>query len=60
MYIFMTTVTLFLKGIRGKRLAFLFLFLILLCATLVLIQLGQLHHWHGFLTDGNTPWEGGD
>lgn len=69
MYTLVTTVTLFLKGIRGerKRLALLFLCLVLLCAILVLVQLGQLHHWHdqlfgqhGFLTDDQTPWDGGD
>jgi hypothetical protein len=69
MYTLVTTVTLFLKGMRGerKRLAFLFLCLVLLCAILVLVQLGQLHHWHGslfgqhgFLVDDQTPWDGGD
>ncbi len=63
MYTLLTTVTLLLKGIRGKRLAFLFLCLILLCVMLVLIQLGQLHHWHGFLIDSQpdiNPWDGGD
>ncbi len=74
MYILMTTVTLFLRSICGerRRLAFFFLCLILLCVMLVLIQLGQLHHWHttfpgqhSFLADdqppsGQTPWDGGD
>lgn len=61
MYTFMTTVTLFLKGIRGKRLAFLLLCLILLCVTLVLIQLNQVHHLHGFLAGTQSnPWGGGD
>lgn len=69
MYTVVTTVNLFLKGVHGerKRLALLFLCLVLLCAILVLVQLGQLHHWssslfgpHGFLADDQTPWDGGD
>jgi hypothetical protein len=62
MYTLVTTVTLFLKGIHAerKRLVILFLCLVLLCAILVLAQLGQLHHWHSFLVDDQTPWDGGD
>jgi len=61
MYTFIITVTLFLRNIPGKRLALLFLCLLLLCAMLVLIQLGQLHHWHGSLASGQiNPWGGGD
>lgn len=63
MYTFMTTVTLFLKGIGGKRLALFLVCLILLGAMLVLVQLGQVHHWHSFLADSQpdiSPWDGGD
>ena len=70
MHKFITTVTLFLAGIQRERTYFVLLFLglMLLCAVLMLLQLGIFQHWHSmlpgqhgvFADGGGTPWDGGD